>query len=145
MAYLEIFLFRLVLRLRGIIVAPPIMVQQKIFSPKSYFLCITNIEIVQNSKSKPKNSHSCVPLSSLYLSYHVYTVYACVHSTVQNPSSERSSHLHTSYFLQCSFYVCSKQTLCHFYCGSSVCSHFSKRFTLCFVLRYSYCTTARLK
>ncbi len=41
------------------------MVQSKKFSLKSYYLCITNIEIVQNSKSKPKNSHSCVPLNHL--------------------------------------------------------------------------------
>jgi hypothetical protein len=38
------------------------MVQSKIFSLKSYYLCIINNEIVQNSKSKPKNSHYCVPL-----------------------------------------------------------------------------------
>ncbi len=37
--------------LRGKIVAPPIMVQSKIFFLKSYYLCITSIEIVQNSKS----------------------------------------------------------------------------------------------
>jgi hypothetical protein len=54
LAYLKIFLFRLVLRLRGIIVALPIMIQSKNFPPKSYCFCITNIEIVQNSKSKPK-------------------------------------------------------------------------------------------
>ncbi len=30
------------------------MVQSKNFSPKSYYLCITNNEIGQNSKSKPK-------------------------------------------------------------------------------------------
>jgi hypothetical protein len=35
---------------------------KKKFSLKSYYLCITNIEIVQNSKSKPKKSHYCVPL-----------------------------------------------------------------------------------
>jgi hypothetical protein len=36
----------------------------KKFPPKSYYLCITNNEIVQHSKMKPKNSHSsCVPLS----------------------------------------------------------------------------------
>ncbi len=63
LAYLEIFLsFRVVLGLRGIIVAPPIMVQSKKCSLKSYYLCITIIEIVQNSKLKQKNSHSCVPL-----------------------------------------------------------------------------------
>ncbi len=38
------------------------MVQSKYFSLKTYYLRITNNEIVQNSKSKPKNSHSCVPL-----------------------------------------------------------------------------------
>ncbi len=55
MAFLEIFcLFRIVLRLRGIIVAPPMMVQTKFVSQKSYYLCITNNEIVQNSKSEPK-------------------------------------------------------------------------------------------
>ncbi len=35
------------------------------FSPKTDYLCITNDEIVQNSKSKLKNSHSCVPLKVL--------------------------------------------------------------------------------
>ncbi len=52
------------LRLRGIIIAPPIMVQSKNFSLKSYYLCITNTEIVQNSKLKPKKfSFLCtVPL-----------------------------------------------------------------------------------
>jgi hypothetical protein len=50
-------------RLRGIIVAPPIMVQSKNVFPKSYYFCITNNEIVQNSKSKAKNSHSSVPLT----------------------------------------------------------------------------------
>ncbi len=54
MAYLEKFSFCVVSRLRGIIVAPHIMVQSTNFSPKSYYLCITNNEIVQNSKSKPK-------------------------------------------------------------------------------------------
>jgi hypothetical protein len=35
LAYLEIFFsFRVVLRLRGIIVAPPIIVQSKMFFPK---------------------------------------------------------------------------------------------------------------
>jgi hypothetical protein len=53
LAYLKFFSFRVVLRLRGIIVAPPIMAN-KIFFHKSCYLCITNIEIVQNSKSKPK-------------------------------------------------------------------------------------------
>ena len=48
------FSFCVVLGLRGIIVAPPIMVQSKKFTPKSYYLCITNNEIGQNSKSKPK-------------------------------------------------------------------------------------------
>ncbi len=39
------------------------MVQSNKIFTKTYYLCITNIEIVQNSKSKPKNSHSCVPLT----------------------------------------------------------------------------------
>jgi hypothetical protein len=47
--YLEkFFSFRVVLRLCGIIVAPPVMVQKNFFSLKSYYLCITIIEIVQN-------------------------------------------------------------------------------------------------
>ncbi len=37
-----------------LIVAPAIWSNQKIFSLESYYLCIANIEIVQNSKSKPK-------------------------------------------------------------------------------------------
>jgi hypothetical protein len=59
---LKIFSFRVVLGLCGTIVAPPIMVQSKQFLIKSYYLCITYTEIVQNSKSSQKNSHSCVPL-----------------------------------------------------------------------------------
>ncbi len=63
LAYLEIFWFNLVFRLRGTIVAPPIMVQSKCFFSKISILSITNNEIIQNSKSAPQNSHSCVPLS----------------------------------------------------------------------------------
>ncbi len=51
---MKFFSFSVVLGLRGIFVAPPIMVQSKNFSLKSYYLCITNIEIVQNSKLKPE-------------------------------------------------------------------------------------------
>jgi hypothetical protein len=50
----KFFSFRVVLRLRRIIVAPPILVQSKNFSPKSYYLSITNNEIGLNSKSKQK-------------------------------------------------------------------------------------------
>jgi hypothetical protein len=42
------------LKTTGIIVAPPIMVQSKKCFPKSYFLCIANNEIAQNSKLKLK-------------------------------------------------------------------------------------------
>jgi hypothetical protein len=35
---------------------------KQMFCPKSYYLCITNNEIGQNSKSEPKTSHSCVAL-----------------------------------------------------------------------------------
>jgi hypothetical protein len=38
------------------------MVQSKIFPLKSFYLCRTNNEIVQNSNRSQKNSHSCVPL-----------------------------------------------------------------------------------
>jgi hypothetical protein len=34
------------------------MVQSKMFSPKSYYLCVTNNEIVQNTQSKPKKFSS---------------------------------------------------------------------------------------
>ncbi len=50
----KFFLFRLVLWLRGIIVASPIMVPEKNSFPKSLYLNITYNEIVQNSKSEPK-------------------------------------------------------------------------------------------
>jgi hypothetical protein len=51
------------LSLSRIIVAPPLWSNQKNVSTKSYYLCITNNEIVQNSKSKPKNCHSSVPIT----------------------------------------------------------------------------------
>jgi hypothetical protein len=41
-----------VIRPRGTVVATPIMVQSKIYFPKS-FLSITKKEIVKNSKSEP--------------------------------------------------------------------------------------------
>ncbi len=41
----------------------------KKISPKSHYLFITNNEIVQNSKSKPKNSYCCVPLSLVASTY----------------------------------------------------------------------------
>ncbi len=50
----KIFSFHVVLGLRGIIVAPPIMVQSKKCFPKILLFIQTNIEIVQNSKSNPK-------------------------------------------------------------------------------------------
>ncbi len=51
MALLEIFLFPLVLRLRAIIVPPPIIAQSNFFYKS---LSITNNEMIQNSKSEPK-------------------------------------------------------------------------------------------
>jgi hypothetical protein len=51
---LNFFLLRLVLRQRGIIAAPPIMVQSKKIFPKILLFMHTNKEIVQNSKLKPK-------------------------------------------------------------------------------------------
>jgi hypothetical protein len=41
--------------------------RSKIFFYKTLiqYLSITNNEIVQNSKSEPKNSHSCVPLTTV--------------------------------------------------------------------------------
>jgi len=63
---LKTILFRLVLRLRGIIVAPPIMVQSKKCSPKSYYLCITNNEILKIQNRSQKNAHSCVPLNDSF-------------------------------------------------------------------------------
>ena len=62
---MKFFLVRLILRLRGINIAPPVMVQSKYFSLKTYYLRITNNEIVQNSKSEPKNSHLCVLLANI--------------------------------------------------------------------------------
>ena len=53
-ACLRNFSFRVVLGLRGIIVAPSIMVQSKIFVTKILLFIHTYIEIVKNSKSKPK-------------------------------------------------------------------------------------------
>jgi hypothetical protein len=49
------FSFHVVLRLRGKIVPPPKLAQSKNFFVKSYYFDITNIEILQISKSKPKN------------------------------------------------------------------------------------------
>ncbi len=48
----KFFLFHVVLGLRGIIVAPPLIVQSKEFSLKSYYLGITNKEITQIPKSE---------------------------------------------------------------------------------------------
>ncbi len=85
-------MFRLVL-LRGIIVDPPIMVQSKQNFPIILFLCITYNEIVRNSKSKPKNSHSCVPLSSLYLSYHLYKC-LCTQYCAKSKQREKFTFAH---------------------------------------------------
>ncbi len=51
------------LKTSGIIVTPPKMAQSKMFYKTLIFEHITINEILQNSKSEPKNSHSCVPLS----------------------------------------------------------------------------------
>ena len=48
------FSFRVVLGLRGKIVPLQYWPNQKVFFAKSYYFDITNNEIVQNSKSKPK-------------------------------------------------------------------------------------------
>jgi hypothetical protein len=48
------FSFRVVFRLRGKMVPPPKLAQSKIFFAKSKFFDITNKEMLQISKSKPK-------------------------------------------------------------------------------------------
>ncbi len=54
LASLKIFLYYVVLRLRGKNVAPPIMTQTKIAFCKIQYFDISNKEMVQLSKSKPK-------------------------------------------------------------------------------------------
>jgi hypothetical protein len=64
---LKTILFPVVLRLHGIIIPPPIMAQsKKNFLTKPSYSSISSKETVQKSKSKPKISYSCLPLSNLY-------------------------------------------------------------------------------
>jgi hypothetical protein len=43
---------------------------------KPYYLSITYNEILQNSKSEPKNSHSCIPFKMSTFSFlHAYLYY----------------------------------------------------------------------
>jgi hypothetical protein len=65
LAYLKKIFVPLSLKTTGTIettVTPSIMAQSKIVVTKPQYISITNHEIVKNSKSEPKNSHSCVPL-----------------------------------------------------------------------------------
>ncbi len=56
------FSFHVVLRLRGKIRTSSNTVPNKIFFAKSEYFDITNKEILEISKSKPKKSQTCVPL-----------------------------------------------------------------------------------
>jgi hypothetical protein len=57
-------------------VSPTIMGQsKKLFYKTLIFMPI--YEKVQISKSKPKNSHSCVPLNLLYCLPHIYPLMFC--------------------------------------------------------------------
>ncbi len=89
-------------------IAPPIMVQSKKVSPKILFLCITNKEIVQNSKSKPKKLSFLCTFLRLSFSYLIECVilkttmslvWMCVSQLVLlSPNSTRKYGRSKNYF-----------------------------------------------